>query len=145
SGARPADLASLGIPSGSQVLLTIGRLDPQKGLHDLIEAAGLICAKYPRAHFLLVGEGPQRVALERAIREKGLGDRIHLAGWRADIPEILAAGYALVLSSHWEGMPNVVLEAMAAGLPVVATRVEGISELVVEGQTGVIVAPRSPR
>jgi glycosyltransferase involved in cell wall biosynthesis len=141
---RPADLQPLGIPAGSAVLLTVGRLDRQKGLFDLVEAAALVVPRFPDVHFLLVGEGPERAAIERLIGEKGLASRVHLAGWRPDVPELLAAGFGLVLSSHWEGMPNVVLEAMAAGLPVVATRVEGTAELVVDVQTGLLVPMKSP-
>lgn len=143
ASAKPADLAQFGIPPGSQVLLTIGRLDRQKGLGDLIEAAALVIPKCPQSHFLLIGEGPERAQIERLIRDKGLFGRVHLAGWRPDIPELLAAGRALILSSHWEGLPNVILEAMAAGLPVLATRVEGTSELVIEGETGLLAPPRS--
>jgi glycosyltransferase involved in cell wall biosynthesis len=145
SDARPADLRRFRIPEASPVLLTIGRLDRQKGLTDLIEAAALVAPRFPAAHFLLVGEGPERSAIERLIGEKGLAERMHLAGWRPDVPELLAAGFGIVLSSHWEGMPNVVLEAMAAELPVVATRVEGTSELVEDGQTGLLVAIESPQ
>jgi glycosyltransferase involved in cell wall biosynthesis len=143
--AQPADLRAFGIPAGSPTLLTIGRLDRQKGLPDLIEAAALVSARFPAAHFLLVGEGRERSAIERLIGEKGLAERVHLAGWRPDVPELLSAGFGVVLSSHWEGMPNVVLEAMAAGLPVVATRVEGTSELVVDDQTGLLVPIESPQ
>ncbi len=137
--AQPADLSAFGIPPGSPTLLTIGRLDRQKGLIDLIEAAAIVAARFPTVHFLLVGEGPERSVIERLIGEKGLAERVHLAGWRPDVPELLAAGYGVVLSSHWEGMPNVILEAMAAGLSVVATRVEGTAELVLDGQTGLLV------
>jgi glycosyltransferase involved in cell wall biosynthesis len=144
SGARAADLSAFGIPERSRTLLTIGRLDRQKGLLDLIEAAALVIIKLPDVHFLLVGEGPERAALERAIRERGLAARVHFAGWRADVPELLSAGSALVLTSHWEGLPNVILEAMAAGLPVVAARVEGTSELVIDGQTGRLVSSPTP-
>src|SRR5262249_18358910 len=129
STVRPADLSACGIPPGSQTMITVGRLDRQKGLGDLIEAAAQVVPKYPQPHFLLVGEGPERPLLERLIAEKGGSDHIHLAGWRSDVPELLAAGTGLVMASHWEGMPNVVLEAMAAGLPVIATRVEGTTEL----------------
>ena len=145
TGAVPAELTALGIPPGSQVLLTIGRLDQQKGLSTLIEAAALVVPKFPQAHFLLVGEGPQRPDIDRLIRDKGLVGRIHLAGWRPDVPELLAAGAALILSSLWEGMPNVILEAMAAGLPVVATRVEGTPELVINNRTGLLVPAQSPQ
>ena len=145
AGAIPADLTALGIPRGSQVLLTIGRLDRQKGLSTLIEAASVLVPKFPQAHFLLVGEGPQRPEIDRLIRDKGLVGRMHLAGWRPDVPELLAAGAALILSSLWEGLPNVILEAMAAGLPVVATRVEGTSELVINSRTGLLVPAQSPQ
>lgn len=144
AGAAPADLSVFGIPARSRVLLSIGRLDPQKGLGDLIAAAAPVIHKFADVHFLLVGEGPERSHLEELIREQGLAERVHLAGWRADIPELLAAGTSLVLASHWEGLPNVILEAMAAGLPVVATRVEGTAELVIDGQTGFLVSSRSP-
>jgi glycosyltransferase involved in cell wall biosynthesis len=144
AGAAPAELTMLGIPPGSQVILTVGRLDQQKGLLNLVEAAAVVAPKFPNAHFLWVGEGPQRPELDRLIRQKDLATRIHLAGWRPDVPELLAAGTALVLSSLWEGMPNVVLEAMAAGLPIVATRVEGTSELVIDGRTGLLVPANSP-
>jgi glycosyltransferase involved in cell wall biosynthesis len=145
AGAVTADLAGLGIPPGSRVLLSIGRLDPQKGVRDVVAAAALVVPRLSDVHFLLVGEGRERHDLERLILEHGLAERVHLAGWRADIPELLAAGVALVLASHWEGLPNVILEAMAAGLAVVATRVEGTAELVIEGQTGLLVPPQSPR
>lgn len=144
AGASPADLTVLGIPPGSQVVLTIGRLDRQKGLATLIEAGAVVTSRFPKAHFLLVGDGPQKSELDHLIRDKGLVDRIHFAGWRPDVPELLAAGAALVLSSLWEGLPNVILEAMAAGLPVVATRVEGTSELIIDGRTGLLVPPQSP-
>jgi glycosyltransferase involved in cell wall biosynthesis len=143
--AVPADVTTLGIPRGSQVLLTIGRLDRQKGLATLIDAATIVAPRFPQAHFLLVGDGPQRTDLDHLIREKGLAGRIHLAGWRPDVPELLAAGTALILPSLWEGLPNVVLEAMAAGLPVVATRVEGTSELVIDGRTGLLVPAQAPQ
>ncbi len=145
SAAHPADLSAFGIPSGSRVLLAVGRLDRQKGLHDLLAAMALVIRDHPEAHLLLVGEGPERPILERLMREMKLTDRVHLAGWRSDVPELLAGGYAFVLSSLWEGMPNVILEAMAAGLPVVATEVEGTSELVIEGETGFIVPRQSPQ
>src|SRR4029077_12059691 len=111
----------------------------------LIDAAVVVAPGFPQAHFLLVGEGPQRSELEQLIRDKGLVGRMHLAGWRPDVPELLAAGTALVLSSLWEGLPNVILEAMAAGLPVVATPVEGTPELVIDGRTGLLVPAQSPQ
>jgi len=144
SRAQAVDLTHFGIPAGSRAVLTVGRLDPQKGLDDLLAAVALVTPRVSDAHFLIVGEGPERTHLEEAISAHNLGDRVHLAGWRADIPEIMASSSLLVLSSLWEGLPNVILEAMAAGLPVVATEVEGVSEVVVHGKTGLLVPAKSP-
>ena len=111
----------------------VGRLEKQKGVNWLIESAPLWLAELPDCHLLLVGDGPMRATLESAAAASGLGERIHFAGWRADVPEILAASDLLVLPSAWEGMPNVVLEAMASRRPVVATDVEGVRELLGPG------------
>ena len=126
---QPADLRAFGIAAGRRVVVFVGRLEPQKGVRWLIETAPLWLAKLPDCDLLLVGEGPLRASLETAARAAGIADRVHFAGWRADVPEILAASDLLVLPSAWEGMPNVVLEAMASRLPVVASDVEGVREL----------------
>jgi glycosyltransferase involved in cell wall biosynthesis len=83
----------------------------------------------PDCDLLLVGKGPLQADLERLTMEAGLTSRVHFAGWQSDVPAILAASQLLVLPSQWEGMPNVVLQAMASRLPVVATDVEGVCEL----------------
>jgi glycosyltransferase involved in cell wall biosynthesis len=142
--ARPADLAPFGIPPSGRVVVTVARLDAQKGLVDLVEAASLLAGSIPDLHFLIVGEGAQRSELETLIAHCGLSGRVHLAGHRSDIPQILRAAFAFVLPSRWEGMPNAVLEAMATGLPVIATHVEGTDELVQPGITGLLVSPQSP-
>lgn len=130
AAACPADLSEWGISRGEPVFISVGRLDPQKGLFYLLEAMRDLLRHSPRAHLLLVGEGNERAGIEAWIAENRLAASIHLAGWRPDIPELLKAATCLVLSSLWEGMPNVLLEAMASGLPIVATRVEGVPELV---------------
>jgi len=127
--AQPLDLTCLGIPAGHRVVSYVGRLDRQKGVHWLAETAGRWLEQLPDCHLLLVGKGPERRKLERLCVHEGTSARIHFAGWRNDVPEILAASDLLVLPSAWEGMPNVVLEAMASGLPVMATDVEGVREL----------------
>ncbi len=126
---QPADLEPLGIGPGRQVVTFVGRLDRQKGLTWLIDSADKWLSRLPDCDLLLLGKGPQRAKLQRMCRQKGISDRVHFAGWRTDVPEILAASRLLVLPSAWEGMPNVVLEAMAARLPVVAADVEGVREL----------------
>lgn len=143
AAAEALDLATLGIPLGAKIVVAVGRLDRQKGLSYLIDALPELVARHGDLHLLLVGEGAEREALTRLIAERGLATRVHFAGWRPDVPRILQAADCLVLPSLWEGMPNVVLEAMAAGLPVVATRVEGVDELVLPDQTGFIVSPAS--
>lgn len=137
--AKPADLQSLGIPSGHRAITFVGRLTPQKGMAWLLKSALLWMAKLPDCDLLLVGDGPMRRTLEIGIRTAGVADRVHLAGWRADVPAILAASSLLVLPSAWEGMPNVVLEAMASRLPVVASDVEGVRELLGPGDKWQIV------
>jgi glycosyltransferase involved in cell wall biosynthesis len=137
--ARPADLASLGVPSGRRVVTYVGRLDRQKGLHWLLETAGGWLHRVPDCDLLLVGKGPDRARLERLCAKHALSGRVRFLGWRPDVPEILAASHLLVLPSIWEGMPNVVLQAMASRLPVLATDVEGVRELLGPGSSSQVV------
>ncbi len=125
----PADLTPFGIPPAAPVVVCVARLARQKGQAWLIRSAPQWLGKLPDCHLLLVGEGPDRASLERQVQRAGLQGRIHFAGFINDIPGILASVTALALPSLWEGMPNALLEAMAAGLPVVASRVEGVDEL----------------
>jgi glycosyltransferase involved in cell wall biosynthesis len=127
--AQPADLRALGVAAGRRVVTFVGRLEPQKGVDWLIAAAPQWMANVPDCDLLLVGAGPSGASLQAACRQAGIADRVHFAGWRADVPQILAASDLLVLPSAWEGMPNVVLEAMASRRPVVASDVEGVREL----------------
>ncbi len=124
-----ADLAPLGVPAGARVVACVGRLARQKGQEWLIRSTPRWLAEVPNCHLLLVGDGPDRARLEGRVEQTGLAERIHFAGFRSDVPAILAASETLVLPSAWEGMPNVILEAMASGLPVVASEVEGVAEL----------------
>jgi glycosyltransferase involved in cell wall biosynthesis len=128
----PLDLAEMGMPHGRKAILFIGRLHVQKELHELIAAAPRMLDQLPEHDLVIAGEGPQQDALRRLASELEIASRVHFAGWRADVPALLAAAEMLVLPSRWEGMPNVVLEAMAAGKPVVATRAEGVVELLGE-------------
>lgn len=127
--AEPADLAALGVPADRRVVTFVGRLESQKGVRWLIETAPAWLAGLPECDLLVVGDGPLRGHLQNACRDLGIANRVHFAGWRPNVPEILAASSLLVLPSLWEGMPNVVLEAMASRMPVVATDVEGVVEL----------------
>ncbi len=141
--APPADLAQFGIPPGSRTLLFVGRLDPQKGPFVLLAAVKDLLARHADLYVLLVGDGPLREKLRGWVAKENLASRIHFGGRRSDVPSLLQASELFVLPSLWEGLPNVVLEAMAAGIPVVASRVEGVSDLLVDGRTGLIVPPNS--
>lgn len=130
AGAEAADLTQLGLTAGRRAIVYVGRLDRQKGLDWLFsEVLPKVFPNLPQHDLLLVGDGPQRKKLESLSRSLGLAGRIHFAGRRSDVPNILAASDLLVLPSRWEGMPNVLLEAMAAGKPVVASEGSGGMEI----------------
>jgi glycosyltransferase involved in cell wall biosynthesis len=136
--AKPADRAALGIPDNVPLALYVGRLELQKGLTFLLDAV----ARVDSLHLCIAGDGPYRdVLIEQARELPTLGSRVHWLGRRGDVPSLLKAADFLVLPSLWEGMPNVVLEAMAARRAVVATSVEGTEDLVVPSETGWLVPP----
>lgn len=120
---------SLGISPSRRLVTFVGRLEVQKGVAWLLDASPQWLGQAADCDLLIVGKGPERPRLETIARGRGIADRVHFAGWRADIPQILASSVLVVLPSIWEGMPNVVLQAMATGLPVVSTDVEGVREL----------------
>jgi glycosyltransferase involved in cell wall biosynthesis len=123
--------------AGRPVVLTLARLDAQKGLEYLIGAADLL----PDALFLIAGDGGERRRLEALTREKGLAGRVRFLGYRDDASRLLAACDVFVLPSLFEGLPVSVLEAMAAGRPVVGTAIPGTDEAVLHGRTGLLVPP----
>lgn len=130
----------LDIPQDVFLWITVGRLTRPKGLFHLLEAFRDLTQNPDLKPFLLiVGEGEDRPSLIRKAQELGLTGKIRFAGRRSDVPDLLAASDGFVLSSLWEGGPLVVLEAMAAGLPVVATRVGDVPSMVQEGKTGLVV------
>jgi glycosyltransferase involved in cell wall biosynthesis len=116
-------------------------LKPQKAPVDFVEVAARVLAGVPTAHFVIAGDGELRSAVERRVEELGLAGRLHLLGWRRDIPEIMAALDVAVLTSLWEGLPRVVPEAIAAGRPVVATAVDGTAEILRDGDNAFVAAP----
>jgi starch synthase (maltosyl-transferring) len=137
--------AAIGIPDTAHLALAVGRLDPQKGLAELLAAAERVIPETPDWHLVLAGDGPCRSWLVEQIATRPiLAGRVHWLGARDDVPGLLKAANLLVLASRWEGMPNVVLEAMAARRAVVATAVEGTEELVLPRQTGWLVPARDP-
>jgi glycosyltransferase involved in cell wall biosynthesis len=129
STARAFSWSDIGWPRDSCVTLFVGRLHPQKGLELVQQEIDKIAPLNSDRRVLLVGDGPLRSSIERWAHGLG-GDRVRLMPWQKDVAPLMKAARLLVLPSHYEGMPNVVLEAFAAGLPVVCSRVEGSQELV---------------
>lgn len=141
-GIEPAKFANpVSVPTGSLRLASIGRFVEQKGQMILVQAMAELVQHAPDVRLSLIGDGEMRVDLEAAIVAHGLQDNITLTGWlsEADVRAELAASHALVLPSFAEGLPMVVMEAMAAARPVITTYVAGSPELVQEGETGWLV------
>lgn len=137
--------AELGIPAGAPVVGTVARLSPQKDPIGFVEAGAEVLGKRPEAHLVFVGDGPMRGEVERRAAELGVADRLHLAGIRRDVPDVLRAFDVFVAGSLWEGLPRTVIQAMASGVPVVASAVDGIAEAVRDGESGLLVPPGDRR
>lgn len=134
----------LGSSSEEIAIGTIARLVWYKGLEDLLKAATLIIGRYPLVRFFVVGDGPLRQPLEEKARALGLNGTVRFLGAVPNASSLLPHFDVVVLPSLWEGMSNSLLEAMAAGKPVVATDVGGSSEVVIDGKTGFLVPPKAP-
>ncbi len=137
------DRLGLNTPPGATVVGHVGRFFPQKDHETLVGAARLVLLKQPDTYFVAVGDGPLRPRIEAMTREWGISSRVSFVGEITCVPMFLRAVDLLVLSSRWEGLPNVVMEAMAAGTPVVATDVGGVRELVHDPAVGRLVPPGS--
>ncbi|MDZ7725253.1 MAG: glycosyltransferase [candidate division KSB1 bacterium] len=135
----------LGLAEDAFVIGQVSRLNEQKGHVYLMQAAPELIHRNPNVHILLVGDGPTRPQIETMIREHRLEHHVHLLGFRNDVAELLPLFDVFTLPSLYEGLPNVVLEAMAAGLPVVATPVDGTKEAVVDQETGLLIPTRDPQ
>lgn len=133
--------AELGIAEDEVVVGSVGRLSEQKNPHDFIRMAERLSSGRGGLRFLYVGDGPLRDDIEREASEVGAGDAVLLPGIRDDVPDVLRAMDLFVLTSLWEGLPRVVLQALATGVPVVAYDTAGIREAVVEGINGHLVSP----
>jgi glycosyltransferase involved in cell wall biosynthesis len=139
---RRAKRRELGVAEDGKLVVMVACFKPQKNPVDFVRAAGLVLKEVPDAWFVVAGDGELRPEMEQAILQNRVKDRVKLLGWRTDIPEILWAGDLLVLTSLWEGLPRVFPQAMAAGLPIVATSVDGAPEAVLQGENGYLVPPR---
>ena len=141
---RAAVRDELGVGRDDTVLAMVGTFKRQKGHFHLVEAAARLRELHPDLRFLLVGDGPLRAEVEDAARRAGVDDVVRFLGSRRDVARILAASDGFVLPSLWEGLPIALLEAMAAGLPCVATEVSGTEQVVVDGETGILIPPGDP-
>lgn len=129
--------------SGGPVVLYVGRLHPQKGVDDLLRSVPPLALRHPELALLVLGDGPQEAALSALAAELGLGDRVRFLGFQDPAPYLQAAD-VFVLPTWAEGVSNALLEAMGAGLACVATRVSGNTEVIQEGETGLLVEPGQP-
>jgi len=137
--------AELGIPQDAPVVGTVTRLSAQKAPLDFVAAAAEVAQQRPNAHFVVVGDGPLRAEVEAEIAAQGLSERVHLTGLRRDVPDLMHSFDVFALSSLWEGLPRVLPQAMAAGLPIVATAVDGNAEAVSDGVNGFLTLPGNPQ
>ena len=131
----------LGLPEGALLVGMVACLKPQKSPLTFVEVAARVVRDVPGATFVVAGDGELRAAVERRAGELHLGGRLHLLGWRRDVPKVMAALDVLLHTSIWEGLPRVLPEAIAAGVPIVATAVDGTSDILEDGRTGIVRVP----
>src|SRR5262249_35464804 len=135
----------IGLRDEAPLVGIVGRIFPIKNHRLFLEAAARIAALEPRARFVIVGDGVLRKAMEQHAHGLGIGDRVFFTGWPPGLPRIYPDLDVLVVSSNNEGTPVSAIEAMAARRPVVATRVGGLPDLIIDGKTGRLVPPRDPQ
>lgn len=136
--------SDFGLPEAVPIVGFVGWLIPVKGPEVLLDAMGGVWANHPSAVLAYVGKGEMETELRQRVRDEGLPDRVCFLGWRNDVARVLPLFDLLVLPSRNEGMGRVLVEAMAAGLPVVASRVGGVPDLVAHGVNGLLVPPGEP-
>jgi glycosyltransferase involved in cell wall biosynthesis len=133
--------SSLGVGPAEKLVGMVACFKPQKNPVDFVRLASAVLEKVPGARFVLAGDGMLRPRVEEEIEKRGLAGKVRLLGWRRDIADVIASLDVLVLTSLWEGLPRVLPQAMAAGRPVVAYRVDGSPEAVAQGESGYLVEP----
>jgi len=141
---RQAVRARLGFGPDDHLMTMVATFKRQKGHRYLVEAAASVVPRFPGLHLLLIGDGELADEIRGRVDAAGLADRVHFLGTRQDAPELLAASDSFVLPSLWEGLPVALVEAMASGLPVIATAVSGTTQVVVDRETGWLVPPGDP-
>lgn len=129
------------LEKNNPLIVMVACFKPQKAPLDFIYAAEIVHKRKPEARFMLVGDGILREEIQKAIRERNLSDCFFLAGWRRDVPSILAASNVVVLTSLWEGLPRTIIEAIASKKPVVATKVDGTADIIKDEINGFLAKP----
>lgn len=142
--ARPHTRSELGVPDDSVLIGSVGRLIPQKGFSDLLDALALVTPRHPNVMCLIVGDGPLRASLEHQCRILGLDRRVRFVGAHLEPWRVLAMCDMVVLPSLFEGLSLALLEALAIGMPVITTQVGGAAEVVTSGHNGLLVPPGRP-
>lgn len=132
---------SLGLDPAKPLIGMVAPFKPQKSPLDFVRVASHVCRQRSDAHFVMVGDGELRQAVEEEIRRLGLSQSITLTGWRRDVPEIMKCLDVFLLTSGWEGLPRVYLEALSCGVPAVGTCVDGAAEVVIDGVNGFLKEP----
>jgi glycosyltransferase involved in cell wall biosynthesis len=130
----------LGVPAGVPLVTQIGNFKPQKAPLDFVRVAFAVHGKHPEVWFVMVGDGPLQPAAEELARDLGVAHQMVFSGWWDDVPGLLATTSVSVLTSRHEGLPCSVVESLAAGVPVVATAVDGTVEVVRSGNNGILAA-----
>ncbi len=138
AAARARLRRDIGAPQEAPVIGMVACLKPQKSPQTFVDVAARVAATIPAARFVLVGDGDLRGAVEARAGELGLRERFHFLGWRRDVPQIMAGLDVFLLTSLWEGLPKVIPQAIAVGVPVVATAVDGTRDILEEGVNGLI-------
>ena len=129
----------LGLPADALVVGGVGRLHYQKNFPLFLAVAAEVCSQFPQAIFVIAGEGPERATLEEMSRKLGIASRVRFLGFVKEMPELYQSLDVLLLTSHFEGTPLTVLEAMAMGVPVVASQVDGVAEILDDGKDALLV------
>ncbi len=140
-GPRRTKLREWNVPENRVVAGMVACFKPQKSPLDFVEVAARVLKETDRVHFIMAGDGELRPAIEARIRDLGISSHITLLGWQKDMPEVYRNLDVVVLTSLWEGLPCVFSEAMAAGLPIVATQVDGAREAIIDGDNGFLHGP----
>jgi glycosyltransferase involved in cell wall biosynthesis len=138
---NPSLRRQLGLPDGAPLAGILAALRPEKNHELFLQVAARVRREIPSAHFLLIGDGPRRPILEKLTEQLGLTDAVHFLGTRPDVPELLSLIDVVLLTSHVEANPVSILEALAVGKPVVATRVGSVSQSVLDREVGYLVEP----